>query len=529
MTPPMHTEDNPLAVQLERIENHLRERRAQEAESLAALFVEENPRNIDGWLLLSRARLALMQYEAALDAVEKAAALDGKHAGAQLQRIDALMRCGRSKDALEAAKKVETERKFDPAVLLQIGLFYSRINRRVDAAHCYERVRVLQPTNRSAIYRLATAYSALGQLGKAEALLDELLRKDAREFDAYHNRSMLRRQTTEHNHIADMEKVLASAKPGDTAEIPLCYSLAKELEDVGEWKRAFSYLKRGADARKQQVAYDVRGDIAVLDEIRRTFDESFFAQVRPGDGDESPFFVLGMPRSGTSLVDRIISSHSEVGSVGESDEFSQIVSRRTHQGDSRAKVEFQRCRELDFKAVGREFCDSINGLLPACPRLLDKTTANFMYIGLILTALPNAKIVHVRRDPVDSCYAVYKALFRRGSHYSYDLEDTGNYYLAYLRLMDHWRRLLPGRFLDIDYEELVDAQEEVTRRMIAFCGLGWEEACLSFEKNPSPLLTASAAQVRQPIYNSSVGLWRHYEEELQPLIRILREGGIEIR
>jgi tetratricopeptide (TPR) repeat protein len=528
MTPPMQTGDNPLAVQLERIENYLRERRAREAEILAAQLVEENPQSVDGWLLLSRARLALMQYEAALDAVEKAVALEPNHPGAQLQRIDALMRCGRSKDAYEAAKNLEAESKYNPVVFLHVGQFYSRTNRRADAARCYERVRVLQPANRSAIHRLANAYSALGELDKAESLLDELLRKDAREFEAHYNRSMLRRQTTERNHIAEMEILLATMKVGEKSEPSVCYSLAKELEDVGEWKHAFSHLKRGADARKRQLAFDVRDDIAMLDEIRRQFDESFFAQAHPGDGAESPIFVLGMPRSGTSLVDRIISSHSEVGSVGESDEFSQIIGRRMHQRDAQAKVEFRRCRDLDFEGVGREFRGSINGLLPGYPRLLDKTTANFMYIGLILTAFPNAKIIHVRRHPVDSCYAVYKALFRRGSLFSYDLEDTGHYYLAYRRLMDHWRKLLPDRFLDLDYEELVDRQEDVTRRMIGFCGLDWQDACLFFEKNTSPLLTASAAQVRQPIYKSSVGLWRHYEEELQPLIRILREGGIEI-
>jgi hypothetical protein len=142
--------------------------------------------------------------------------------------------------------------------------------------------------------------------------------------------------------------------------------------------------------------------------------------------------------------------------------------------------------------------------------------------------LPNASIIHLRRHPVDSCYAVYKTLFRDAYFFSYDLTELGRYYLAYLQLMDHWRRLLPGRFLDVDYEDLVENQEAVSRRMIGFCGLEWEEACLSFEKNTSPSLTASAVQVRRPIYKSSVALWRHYERELEPLTRILREGGVEI-
>ena len=185
-------------------------------------------------------------------------------------------------------------------------------------------------------------------------------------------------------------------------------------------------------------------------------------------------------------------------------------------------------RRLDYAAVGREYCKSINGILPGHPHLLDKTPANFHFLGMILTALPNAKIVHLRRHPVDSCYAVYKTLFRRGYLFSYDLRELGRYYLAYNDLMRHWREVLPGRFLDVKYEELVANQEDVTRRMVGFCGLEWEDACLSFEKNASPSLTASAAQVRQPIYKTSVALWRRYEEELQPLIRVLRDGGVDV-
>ena len=268
-----------------------------------------------------------------------------------------------------------------------------------------------------------------------------------------------------------------------------------------------------------------------MNEIRVQFDEAFFAQHPVGYPDESPIFVLGMPRSGTTLIDRILSSHSTVGSVGESDEFSHLIIRRTRPDGPQEGIDIRhirKARNLDWDSAGREYCRAVRGLLPGYEHLLDKTPRNFLYVGLILAALPNAKIVHLRRQPVDSCYAIYKTLFRQGFPFSYDLRDTGNFYLGYRELMEHWRRVLPGRFLDVDYEDLVDHQEEVSRRMISFCGLEWEDACLSFEKNTSPSATASAAQVRRPIYKSSVALWRRYEQELQPLIRILREGGIQV-
>jgi tetratricopeptide (TPR) repeat protein len=528
MTSATHAKQDPLLTQLGQIGDNLREGRAREAKSLALQFVEKTPENVDGWILLGRAHLNLMEYAQALDAAEKAVALEPNHPAAQLLRTEGLLRCGRNDEAFAAAKKLESERKYDPVVILEVGFSYTRTNRHADAARCYERVRVLRPAHRSVVHNLAGSYIALGEMEKAEALYDDVLRKDGHEFDAYYNRATLRKQTPERNHVAEMEKVLASLPPGDGAEHVLCYSLAKELEDLKEWKRAFAYLKRGAEARKRILLYQPAIDTDVMDEVGRQFDGSFFARSHTGYADESPIFVIGMPRSGTTLVDRILSSHSTVRSVGESDEFAQTIARRMRIEKARAEPEIQLIKELDFEAVGRDYCRSINGLLPGYRHLLDKTPKNFINVGLILTALPNAKIIHIRRHPVDSCYAVYKTLFRQGYPFSYDLEDTGRFYLGYMRLMDHWRKVLPGHFLDVDYEELVERQEDITRRMIAFCDLEWEDTCLSFEKNSTPLLTASASQVRQPIYKSSVALWRHYEEELQPLIRVLKEGSIEV-
>jgi tetratricopeptide (TPR) repeat protein len=528
MPSPTQVEKNPLTTQLELIDDRLREGQPREAKTLAVQFIEKNPENIDGWILLGRAHLGLLEFEAALNAAERAVALDPKHPAAQLLLIDGLRYCGRHNDAFEAAKKLEVEKKYDPVILFRVGDFYTHSNRHADAARCFERLRILQPANRTIVYHLARAQIALGKTDVAESLFNDLLRKDPREFDAYYHRSILRRQTADHNHVAEMEQILAGMAVGERGEPILCYALAKELEDIGEWKRSFAYLKRGADARKRPLSYKIDGDLGSMDEIARQFDESFFAQSHSGYADESPIFVLGLPRSGTTLVDRIVSSHSKVGSVGESDEFCRTIERQARGDGAQGKAEIRQFRDLDFEVVGREYCRSINGLLPGYRHLLDKTPRNSIHLGMILTALPNAKIIHLRRHPLDVCYAMYKTLFGEGGYYSYDLSDIGRYYLAYLRLMDHWRRVLPGRFLDVDYEDVVNNQEEISRRMIAFCGLDWEDACLSFEKNKFPAMTASALQVRQPIYKSSVALWRRYEQELEPLIRLLRDGGVEI-
>lgn len=521
-------EQDEIGQALERIDDFLRAQDPYAARSAGLDFVAAHPGHIDGWILLGRAHIELRDFDKALFAADCAIGIDGKHPVARLLRIDALQRCGRNDEAAAEVARLESDRKFDPAILRQIGQFYTRTNRHDDAARVYERVRILLPADKGVLYNLASAYTAIGDMEKAEGLYDAILKKDVHGFDSYYTRATLRKQTPERNHVAAMEQALAGLPPFHEAEHVVCYALAKELEDLKDYPKSFTYLKRGADARRRTMDYRVETDVDMIDEAIRAFDAGFFAAPPPGHGEAAPFFVLGLPRSGTTLVDRILSSHSTVGSVGESDEFSHALARLAPSIAPGQRAEIALVKGMDFAELGREYCRAIDGLLPGYAHLLDKTPRNFIYVGLILTALPNARIVHLRRHPVDSCYAIYKTLFREGCQYSYDLTDLGRYYLAYRKLMAHWRAMLPGRFFDVSYEELVDKQEEITRAMIAFCSLPWEDACLSFEKNKTPSLTASAAQVRQPIYKTSVALWRRYESGLAPLLKVLRDGGVEI-
>ncbi len=189
----------------------------------------------------------------------------------------------------------------------------------------------------------------------------------------------------------------------------------------------------------------------------------------------------------------------------------------------------RRSAQFDFAALGRRYCRGIEGFGNPAARLVDKTPQNFLYIGLIRLALPGAKIIHLRRHPMDVCYAIYKTLFRAGYPFSYSLQDVGRYYIAYRRLMDHWREVMPGALLDVDYEQLVANPETQVRRIFEYLELPWEEGCLDFHRRSGPAATASAAQVRQPIYTSSVGLWRRYARQLAPFENKLREHGIETR
>jgi hypothetical protein len=237
--------------------------------------------------------------------------------------------------------------------------------------------------------------------------------------------------------------------------------------------------------------------------------------------------VLGLPRSGTTLVDRILSSHSKVASLGEIQDFALVLIEGAGQARDKADL-IRRSAAMDHAALGRAYRSRIAERDPRALFAIDKTPLNFLYIGLIALALPNARIVHVRRGAMDGCYAMYKTLFRMGYPFSYDLGDLAAYRIAYERLMAHWRGALPGRMVEIDYEALIADQEGESRRLVAACGLDWEEACLDFHRNPAPVATASAVQVRAPIHDRSVGLWRRYETGLVPLADALGKAGIAL-
>ncbi len=443
-----------------------------------------------------------------------------------LRRIDVHHARGEVEACRRALHALAAEAREQPVLLQELGLRYTTLGLHEPAEHCYRRAVELRPLDPDGLYNHATALIALGRFEDAEAILDQVIRLAPGDGSAWYNRSTLRRQAPARNHVPQIEARVREMAPADPERIPLCYALAKEYEDLGRHGDAFAALRQGADARRQRLRYRVEDDLDTMRLIQDVFGDDFFRQVPPGHDDRRPVFVVGLPRSGTTLVDRILGSHSAVTSRGESSDLAQALVRIA--GPARSKLELvQRSARMDLRAFGQAYCDT----LPPGPalRVVDKTPANFLYLALISAALPQARIIHLRRNPMDACYAMYKTLFRMAYPFSYDLEDLGRYWLGYRQLMAHWRSRLPQeRWLELDYETLVDDQEAASRRLIAHAGLPWEPACLAFEHNPQPTLTASAAQVRQPIYRTSVGLWRHYAKELEPLRMILEQDGVGV-
>ena len=444
-----------------------------------------------------------------------------------LARIDRLQDSGERAACIAALQALAREAAHGPAGLLHgVAQRYTMLGLHEEAERTHAVVAALAPDEPGYRYNHAAALIALGRLREAEAILERLLEQAPQDADAWYNLATLRRQTPEANHVAALEARLRGTAPGGDQEVALCYALAKELEDLGEDARAFAVLQRGASARRRRLSYRVADDVATMQAIATHFDAGFFARWHAGHDDARPLFVVGLPRTGTTLVDRILDSHPAVASRGETSDLVMALMRAAGPASGKQAL-VQRATRLDFAALGADYCTQLaDG--PAL-RQLDKSPVNFLYLGIVAAALPQARIVHVRRNPMDACYAMYKTLFRMAYPFSYDLDDLATYWLAYDRLMAHWRALLPpGRMLEIDYEALVADQEGCTRRLLDHAGLEWDPACLAFDRNPSPSLTASAAQVRQPIYRSSVGLWRRYREQLAPLLARLRDAGVHI-
>ncbi len=443
----------------------------------------------------------------------------------RLRAIHALIRGGEIPAALQLLQQLEQDGAHDAFLLQAVAESYTHCAKHLDAYRCHERAVQLAPNDHRCIYNLAASAVAVGRIEEAERLFSRVIALHPSDFDAWQNRSSLLRQTPQSNHVADLERVLAGVPPGHAGETPLCYALSKELEDLGDHARSFSCLRRGADSRRRQLSYRVEMDLEAITQIRDAFTPEVLSRAAAPAYEPGPIFVLGLPRSGTTLVDRILSSHSAVESLGELNDLPLAVMNAAGPVSSRSEL-IQRTARIDFAALGSDYERRIAGYGSTRLYVIDKTPLNFLYLGLIRLALPRARVIHLRRHPLDSGYAMYKTLFRMGYPFSYDLGDLGRYLVAYHGLMEHWRQHLPGGFLDIDYEALVQDQLPVSKRILDWCGLTWEAQCADFHLNAAPAATASAAQVREPIHNRSVGSWRRYEKELEPLARILRESGV---
>jgi tetratricopeptide (TPR) repeat protein len=402
------------------------------------------------------------------------------------------------------------------------------LKRPLEALTSYDRAVAIKPDYAEAHDNRGVLLAALGRFGEAKDAAETAIRIAPNRPRAYYNLTLVTRMATGDRHLRAMEDLARNA-PSLTAneQRDLNFALAKAYADIGDHERAFRRLADGAALKRRSTVYDEAAAHRFFQHIEKTFTGELLRR-HQGSGalSNAPVFIIGMPRSGTTLIEQILASHPKVGAAGEIDDFQESIRALEQAPGNRGRFPemFSDTSGEQLRRLGAHYLQRIGATSSAALRITDKMPENFLFAGLIRLALPNARIIHVRRDPIDTCFSCFSQLFIKdqSAPYSYDLGELGRRYRAYERLMTHWRAVLPQEaMLEVRYEDVVFDLEGQARRILAHCGLDWDARCLDFHRTERWVATASMSQVRQPLYQSSVGRWRAYAPFLGPLLSAL--------
>ena len=503
----------------------------REAFDLASQLLPKTPGHAGVHFVAGVSALQLQAMPQALGHLREATRLNPQRADYATQLARALTSARLTRQAVDAADAAYALLLNDPLTLDTLGVIYTQANQHGRAAELFRKAVELVPERASYQFNLASSLTFEGDIEGAERAYEACLVLDPGYWKAHLALAQLRKRHAADNHLARLESLLERAEADPKGRMYLNLALAKELEDMGDFPKAFEHLSAGKAAGRAGRNYSFERDGALFDAVQAA--SHGMQGATGGFPSDEPIFVIGMPRSGTTLVDRILSCHPDVHSAGELQNFGVLLKRATGSRtpgllDADTMV---RTGGLDFAKLGQAYVASTRPDTGKTAHFVDKLPHNFLYAGLIARALPNARIICVRRNPLDTCLGNFRQLFAQTSpyyDYSFDLLDTGRYFIRFERLMAHWRQALPGRIVEIGYEQLVEDQEGVTRRLLEACGLPWDEACLRFEENSAPVATASAVQVRSPIFRSSLQRWKRYEPQLRELRALLEGAGIEV-
>jgi tetratricopeptide (TPR) repeat protein len=409
----------------------------------------------------------------------------------------------------------------------ELGIVLAYRGRTAESLSSLREAVRLQPESPKAHRSLGHFLGELGAMADAEAELREALRLNPRSATAYASLAQMKRFGPEDPDLKAMEQLArVSDELARDDAVSLHFALAKAYDDIGSYDEAFKCLETANRLYRERLDFDIGHEEQGMEELIRIFDEQLLARLSgAGHSSETPVFIVGMPRSGTTLVEQVLASHPDVHGAGELEEVGSVAGAIPVMNPEllpfpRGIVLLER---RDFDELGRLYLARVRAMAPEAARITDKLPGNFHYVGLIHLMLPEARIIHCTRDPADTCLSCYSTQF--GWRGSYDLDEIGRYYRAYARLMEHWRRVLPvDRMLEVNYEDVIDDLEFQAHRLVEHCGLEWNDACLAFHRTERPVQTASMGQVRRPLYGSSVGRWRRYEKHLGPLLAALGEA-----
>ena len=492
--------------------------RFPEAEAAARAALAADPARPEAHFLVGLLAIERKDWRTSIAAFGSVTKLNPSDRAAWAQLALLFQRVGHFDRADEALARALEDAPSNPETADLIGTVLTQFGRHREAAAWHRKAFDAEPHRADFAVNCASACIFLGREAEAAAALDRFIEAEGVPQAEWLYSTLKRaRNRTRADRLAARAGVAPSAQAGAF----LAYAAGKEYEDCELWEEAYSSFESGARAKRSALAFDEEAEIAFFNAMASQFTKAWFDERKTGVDDPSPIFIVGQPRTGTTLVERIIASHSAIESAGELQQFGLAIRRAS--GDAASVEAWSRA---DPRAIGEAYLRSVAPMRGASLRFIDKLPRNFLYAPMIAAALPRAKIIHLTRDPLDACFASFKQLFAEAYPHSYEQEEMARHYGRYARMMERWRTIAPGAFLDVSYEKLVDDFETEARRMVAYLDLPWEDQCLRFHELDAPVATASAVQVREAAHGRSVGRALKYGHKLAPMQGILAAEGL---
>jgi len=504
----------------------LGQKRLAEAESQYVPLLQLQPDFAEAWFQLGNCLYAQGRHREAEIAYREALRVNADYAEAHIH-LGIVQR--EQERLLEAEQSYRTALRLKPeskAVHNNLGNVLRDLDRLVEAEACFLRALELDPDYLDAQNNLGLALKTAGRLEDARLALEKAIAMNPEFLEPHVGLATLKTYQEDDPHVALLEQHLTNVHTlKQEGQMRFWFAIGKMYEDLQRFDESFSAYENGNRLKFSAVTWDEENEAAFIKRIKGIFTKEFFARFkaltddpnRKSAAERTPIFILGMPRSGTSLLEQILSTHSGVFGAGELTSMSDVIAAAMPDGHFQHFPEATAHFSLEqWQQLGQSYLHKVWELAPEASYITDKMPVNFLYIGMMHLMFPNAKIIHAMRNPMDSCFSCYSRLFHKDNlAYSYDLHALGRYCNRYLSLMEHWHAVLPaGTILDCRYEEMVEHTEVQARRVLEYIGLPWDERCLDFHKNKRRVKTASQSQVQKPIYKSSVERWKNYEKHL---------------